>query len=82
MLIHCGGVGPSLESRGLRQVLVEAAHVAAKTKQTYLAAKYKRIAARRDKKRALIALGHTILIISVLLADAEATLSRLGHGRL
>jgi transposase len=50
-------------SRWLRQVLVEAAHVAAKTKQTYLAAQYQRLAARRGKKRALIALGHTILII-------------------
>jgi transposase len=49
--------------RWLRQVLVEAAHVAAKTKQTYLAAQYRRIAARRGKKRALIALGHTLLII-------------------
>jgi transposase len=50
-------------SRWLRQVLVEAAHVAAKTEQTYLAAQYQRIAARRGKKRALMALGHTILII-------------------
>jgi transposase len=50
-------------SRWLRQVLVESAHVAAKTKQTYLAAQYKRLAARRGKKRALIALGHSILII-------------------
>jgi transposase len=50
-------------SRWLRQVLVEAAHVAAKTKQTYLAAQYRRMAARRGKKRALMALGHTILII-------------------
>ena len=48
-------------SRWLRQVLVEAAHVAAKTKQTYLAAQYQRIAARRGKKRALMALGHPIL---------------------
>jgi transposase len=49
--------------RWLRQVLVESAHVAAKTKQTALAAQYKRLAARRGKKRALIALGHTLLII-------------------
>jgi transposase len=49
--------------RWLRQVLVEAAHVAAKTKQTYLAAQYQRMAARRGKKRALMALGHTILIM-------------------
>ncbi len=47
----------------LRQVLIEIAHVASKTKETYLAAQYRRIAARRGKKRALIALGHTILVI-------------------
>jgi transposase len=50
-------------SRWLRQALVEAAHVAAKTKQTYLAAPYRRMAARRGKKRALIAPGHNILIL-------------------
>jgi transposase len=50
-------------SRWLRQVLVEAAHVAAKTTQTSLAAQYRRMAARRGKKRALRALGHTILIM-------------------
>jgi transposase len=50
-------------NRWLRQLLVEVAHVAAKTKDTYLAAQYRRIAARRGKKRALIALGHTILVI-------------------
>ena len=47
----------------LRQVLIEIAHVASKTKGTYLAAQYRRIAARRGKKRALVALGHTVLII-------------------
>jgi transposase len=50
-------------SRWWRQVLVEAAHVAAKTKQTYVAAQYQRIPARRGKKCALIALGHTLLVI-------------------
>jgi transposase len=49
--------------RWRRQVLVEAAHVAAKTKQTDLAAQYQRMAARRGQKRALMALGHTILIM-------------------
>src|SRR5262252_8117183 len=42
-------------SRWLRQILVEMAQVASKTKNTYLAAHYKRLAARRGKKRALIA---------------------------
>ena len=50
-------------NRWLRQVLVEIAHVASKTKHTYRAAQYKRIAARRGKKRALMAVGHTILTI-------------------
>ena len=50
-------------NQALRQVLIEIAHVAAKTKDTYLAAQYRRIAARRGKKRALVALGHTILVI-------------------
>jgi transposase len=47
----------------LRQVLIEIAHVASKTKATYVAAHYRRIAARRGKKRALVALGHTILVM-------------------
>jgi len=47
----------------LRQVLIEIAHVASRTKDTYLAAQYRRIAARRGKKRALVALGHTILVM-------------------
>jgi len=50
-------------NRWLRQVLIEIAHVASKTKDTYLAAQYRRIAARRGKKRALVALGHTMLVI-------------------
>jgi len=33
------------------------------TQATYLAAQYRRIASRRGKKRALLALGHTILVI-------------------
>jgi len=51
-------------NRWLRQILVEIAQVASKTKNTYLAAQYKRLAARRGKKRALIAVGHTVLIIA------------------
>jgi len=50
-------------NRWLRQVLIEIAHVAAKTRGTYLAAQYRRIAARRGKKRALVALAHTVLVI-------------------
>jgi transposase len=45
----------------LRQALVEAAHGAARSKRTYVGAQYRRIAARRGKKRAAVAVGHTIL---------------------
>lgn len=38
-----------------------AATAAARSKNTYLASRYKRIAIRRGKKRALVAVGHTIL---------------------
>jgi transposase len=50
-------------SRWLRQVLIEAAHGAAHAKQTYLAALYRRLAARRGTKKALVAVGHAILVM-------------------
>jgi transposase len=50
--------------RWLRQAFVEVAHVASKTKGTSLSAQYRRIAARRGKKRALVAVGHTVLGIA------------------
>jgi transposase len=48
-------------NRWLRRALVEAAWAASHTKDTYLAAQYRRLAARRGKKRALVALAHTLL---------------------
>src|SRR5262249_36555900 len=48
-------------SRWLRQTMVQAAWAASHTKTTYLTAQYHRLAARRGRKRALIALAHTIL---------------------
>jgi transposase len=50
-------------SKWLRQVLMEAAHAAVRTKDTYPAAQYRRLAARRGKKRALVAVAHTLLTI-------------------
>jgi transposase len=49
-------------SRWLRQALIEAAHGAARSKQTYFAAQFRRVAARRGKKRALVAVGHALLV--------------------
>jgi hypothetical protein len=49
-------------NRWLRRVLIEAAWAASHTKNTYLAAQYRRLTPRRGKKRALVAVGHSILI--------------------
>jgi transposase len=50
--------------RFLRTTLVQAAHAAARTKQTYLRAQYRRLASRRGKKRAVLAVAHSILVIA------------------
>ena len=47
--------------RWRRPALVDVAHVASRTRWTSLAAQYRRIAAQRGKKRALIAVGPTLL---------------------
>ena len=48
----------------LRELLVEAAHAAGHTKDTYLGAQYRRLVGRKGRKRAAIAVGHSILIIA------------------
>lgn len=48
-------------NRALKIGLTLAAHSAARTKNTYLSALYRRIAARRGKKRAIMAVAHAIL---------------------
>ena len=45
----------------LRRTLTQDAWAASHTKDTYLAALYRRLAARRGKKRAIIAVAHSIL---------------------
>lgn len=49
-------------NNALRTALVEAATTASRNKSSYLAARYHRIAARRGKKRAAVAVAHSILI--------------------
>lgn len=48
----------------LKPALVQAAHAASRTKDNYLAAQFRRLAARRGKKRAAIAVAHSILVIA------------------
>ncbi len=51
-------------NNALRSTLVDAAHAAARTKDTYLSAQHQRIAARRGANRAAVAVGHSILVIT------------------
>jgi transposase len=47
----------------LRRILIQSAHCAARQKHSYLAAQYRRIAARRGAQRAAMAVAHSILVI-------------------
>lgn len=59
-------------NKKLRSALVEAARSVARQKNSYLAAQYHRIAARRGKNRAAVAVGHTILtIVHILLTRRQ-----------
>jgi transposase len=48
-------------NRPLRAILTQLAHAAVRTKGTYLSALYQRLAARRGKQRAIIAVAHSIM---------------------
>lgn len=62
----------------LRAALVEAAQAAGRSKNTYLAAQYHRLAARRGKKKAAVAVGHSILVIGYHLLKDKTTYQNLG----
>jgi transposase len=63
----------------LRRALAEAAWAASHAKESYLAAQYRRLASRRGKKRALLAVGHSILVIIYhLLKNPEVEYHDLG----
>jgi transposase len=57
---HSSRIRPG--NKALKSALVEAAHGAIHTANTYLQALYKRLAGRRGKKRALIAVARSILV--------------------
>jgi transposase len=58
-------------NRWLRRSLIEAGWAATRSKNTYLSAQYRRLAPRRGKRRAVVALGHTILVAAYpILAQA------------
>jgi transposase len=64
--------------RWLKRILVQAAWAASHTKGTYLAAQYRRLAKRRGCKRALVAVGHTLLVIMYHVLKRGTTYAELG----
>jgi transposase len=56
----------------LRAILIEAAHAAGRTKDTYLGTLYRRLVARKGKKRAAVAVArHILVIVYHILRDHE-----------
>jgi transposase len=62
----------------LRAALVQAAWAASHTKGTYLSAQYHRLVKRMGKKKALIAVGHSILVIVYYVLKRRVTYQELG----
>jgi transposase len=65
-------------SKWLRTALVEAGQAAARKKDSYLAAQYHRLVPRLGKKKAAVAVGHSILRSVYYLLVRETTYQELG----
>ena len=62
----------------LRRALLEAAHGAAHTKHKYFQALYRRLASRRGKQRAAVAVGHSLLVTGYHLITRQTAYEDLG----
>ena len=62
----------------LRNALIQSAWAASHTKQTYLAAQYRRLVRTKGQKRALVAVGHSILVIAYHMMKRRAGYEELG----
>jgi transposase len=65
-------------NKHLRSTLVRGAKSAAKKKDSYFYAQYRKIAGRRGKNRAAVAVGHSILIIAYHMLKKNQTYMELG----
>jgi transposase len=74
---HHGGRSRKGDS-WLRAALGEAAAAGVGTRNSYLQAQYRRLAGRRGKKRALLAVGHTILVAAWHMISNEVDYQDLG----
>jgi transposase len=68
----------SKANRYLKAALVEAAQAVSRSRDNYLAIQYHRIAARRGKKRAAVAVAHSLLTIAYHIIDRGTTYVDLG----
>ena len=66
-------------NRWLRRALAEAAWAASHAKDSYLSAQYRRLVARRGKKRALLAVAHTLLVIVYHMLKKDVAYCDLGR---
>ena len=62
----------------LRAALVEAGQAAGRTTASYLGTQYRRVARRRGKQKAAVAVGHSILVIAYHLLTRGTTYEDLG----
>jgi len=65
-------------NKPLGAALNQAAHGAARTRNTYLSAQYHRLAARRGRKKAIVAVAHSILVIAYHLINRNEPYRELG----
>jgi transposase len=65
-------------NKTLKVALTQVAHAAARTRNTYLSAQYHRLAGRRGKKRAILAVAHSILIIAYHMIQRQEPYHDLG----
>ena len=66
----------------VRALLVQLAWAASRTKGTYLKSKYHSLVGRRGKKKAIIAVGHKILIAAYFIIKDKASFNELGENHL
>lgn len=65
-------------NKHLGAALNQAAHAAARTKNTYLSAQYRRLKARRGGKRAIVAVEHSILVMAYHMIQRNEPYRELG----
>ena len=65
-------------NRWLRGALTEAAWATSKSQSTYFHGQYRRLAARRGKKRAIVAVSHSLLIAAYHVLHDRAPYTELG----